>query len=99
MNPIATIVSAAAAILVRRRWLSLAAAVGVGVAVGLVGPLRDFFEAFFTARGFESVSWAEILPAAMSAPASLVWWCVVRWFDGLRRRRRRHPQASPSTAP
>jgi regulator of sirC expression with transglutaminase-like and TPR domain len=95
LNPVDIIASVAAAILVRRRWLSLAVAVGVGVARSLIGPLSDLYDASFAPRAFEALSWDIILPVVMDAFPSLVWWGLARWLNGLRRRQSSpQPQAS-----
>lgn len=86
LNPINIIVSVVAAILLRRRWLSLTVAVGFGAAEGLIGPLRDLYDALFTPRGLEALSWVMMLPAVMYASVNLVWWGLVRWLHSLRRR-------------
>jgi hypothetical protein len=81
LKPIDIIASVAAAILIRRRWLSLTVAVGIGVAWGLIGPLSDF-----TPRAFEELSWDMMLPVVVDAFPSIFWWGLARWLNGLRLR-------------
>ena len=94
LNPINIIGSVTAAILLRPRWLSLTVAVAVGAAEGLIGPVIDIYEALFTPRGLDALSWVMMLPAMMYAAVSLVWWGLVRWLHNLRRRRSPQPQTS-----
>jgi tetratricopeptide (TPR) repeat protein len=94
LNPINIIGSVAAAILLRPRWLSLTVALAVGAAEGLIGPLSDLYDALFTPRGLEALSWAMVLPAVMYGSVSLIWWGLVRWLYGLRRQRPQRPQAT-----
>jgi hypothetical protein len=95
LNPINIIPSVAAAILLRRRWLSLSVAVGCGAAQGLIGPLVDFYDALFSPRGLEALSWVLMLPTGMYAAVNLAWWGLARWLHGLRRRHPPRPQTSP----
>jgi hypothetical protein len=95
LNPLSIIPGVLAAIFLRRRWLSLAVAVGGGAAIGLFGPLGDLYAALFTPRGLSALDWSTLALAAMYAVPNFFWWSLTRWLRGLRQRRPSQPQTSP----
>ena len=98
LNPLSIISGVLAAILLRRRWLSLAVVVGAGAAIGLIGPLGDLYDALFTPRGWAALDWATLALAAMYAVPSLFWWGLTRWLYGLLQRRRQRLAGSTPAA-
>jgi hypothetical protein len=86
LNWIKAAVSVAIAVLIRHRSASLLAVLVVGAFEGLVGSSLELFDLYLTREGWASIDTLALITIALSALASLAWWCIARATGALARR-------------
>jgi hypothetical protein len=83
LNWTKAIFSAVIAVLIRNRMASLAVVLIAGAIEGLVGPRLELLDLYLTRDGWAAIDALTIVTVALSALASLAWWCVARTVDAL----------------
>jgi ABC-type microcin C transport system permease subunit YejE len=80
------LISAAIAIVIRDRAVSLALALIVGALEGLFGSRLELLDIYLTRDGWATIDALTLITVALSALASLLWWLIARMpFELMRR--------------
>jgi hypothetical protein len=77
------IISVVIAVFIRHRVASLIAVLMAGAIEGLVGSRLELLDLYLTRDGWAAIDALTMITIALSALASLAWWCIVRTVDAL----------------
>jgi len=88
------VISAAIAIIIRNRALSLVVVLIVGALEGLFGSRLELFDLYRSRTGWQAVDALMVITVVLSAFGSLLWWIVARALYALVLRVIRGPAAA-----
>ena len=88
------VISAAIAIIIRNRALSLVVVLIVGALEGLFGSRLELFDLYLSRTGWQAVDALTVITVVLSALGSLLWWIVARALYALVLRVIRGPAAA-----
>jgi ABC-type microcin C transport system permease subunit YejE len=88
------VISAAIAIIIRNRALSLVVVLIVGALEGLFGSRLELFDLYLSRTGWQAVDALMVITVVLSAFGSLLWWIVARALYALVLRVIRGPAAA-----
>jgi hypothetical protein len=80
------VISAAIAILVRHRAVSVGLALMIGALEGLLGSRLELLDIYLSRSGWEAIDALALTTAVLSALASVAWWTLARIAYALVRR-------------
>jgi ABC-type microcin C transport system permease subunit YejE len=89
------VITAAIAIVIRNRALSLVTVPIVGALEGLFGSRLELVDLYLSRSGWEAIDTLTLISVVLSALASLLWWIVARASYALVMRVVRRPAAAP----
>ena len=88
------VISAAIAIIIRNRALSLVVVLIVGALEGLFGSRLELFDLYLSRTGWQAIDALTVITVVLSALGSLLWWIVARALYALVLRVIRGPAAA-----
>jgi ABC-type microcin C transport system permease subunit YejE len=94
LNWSTAVISAAIAIVIRNRGVSLAVALIVGALEGLLGSRLELLDVYLTRDGWVAIDALTLITVVLSAAASLLWWLIARTLLALVLRIVRGPRAA-----
>lgn len=80
------VISAAIAIIIRNRALSLVVVLIVGAVEGLLGSRLELLDLYLSRTGWQAIDALTVITVVLSALGSLLWWVVARALYALVRR-------------
>ena len=86
------VISAAIAIIIRNRALSLVVVLIVGAFEGLLGSRLELLDLYLSRTGWQAIDALTVITVVLSALGSLLWWIVARALYALVRRVIRGPR-------
>ncbi len=90
--------SAAIAIVIRNRALSLVAVLIAGALEGLFGSRLELFDLYLSRTGWQAIDALTVITVVLSALGSLLWWIIARALYALVRRVVRGRTAASSSS-